>query len=642
MSKRFRSLVIKDLKLLSLPGLAWLALNLFFTFVTFFSSITGTNDLAFALQNNNFDGQAFIIAIVIAIFAPLIMFKEADSRTISFLDQLPVSRFTHLLSRYLSALIWLIGGSFTSIALDAGAITLFSLETEQISTFKVYGNYALTQLYFTVMFLPTMMLISLMRGIYIWITTAFFIYLIIVYSLEDIISEAENRAYGYRNILAATDLTFIENTVLFQMQPALALFVLGIASFPLAAIGYFYIGKPLPHLAILRFWKYTWVKAILVISSVTVLSVVLIKQFSGDKILLRDKFRADNEYANKTELVVSETDSFIWMMEAHDLDRFGTLVDQGEQIYQDLLTTLQQENYELADPITVVPTNKIQTFAAGTAHWKRIKLAGNLKDPEMIERVFRHELVHVVIELWSDGALREHFDFTGIFHEGTAKYFEQASPNKLAQILRQAIVNHTWNQCIFDDLFDFKNIASARGQQFVYSYGWLFVASLVERHGSNIIPIIAQSFRQFRGSKLKGLSLWQAVLQKSGVSIEEVRSDFALKLLNLEKKNAALITHLPKPSAQLIIKDGKYYLKPSVMNQLNNSSLIADFDPSGTHQKIITPNKEGLINVPKEHVKADCLEVQLGWLVQMAPADASDSNKDEYYWSNLSKINLSR
>ena len=157
-------------------------------------------------------------------------------------------------------------------------------------------------------------------------------------------------------------------------------------------------------------------KAFLVISLVTLLSVVLIKQFSGDKMLLRAKLRADNEYANKTELVVSETDSFIWMMEAHDLDRFGTLVDQGEQIYQDLLTTLHQENYKLADPITVVPANKIQTFAAGSAHWKRIKLAGNLEDPEMIERVFRHELVHVLIGLWSDGALREHFDFTGIFH----------------------------------------------------------------------------------------------------------------------------------------------------------------------------------------------------------------------------------
>lgn len=636
MSMRFRTLVIKDLKLLSLPGLAWLALNLFFTFVIFFSSITGSNDLAFALENNKFVGEGIIIAIVIAIFAPLIMFKEADSRTISFLDQLPVSRFTHLLSRYVSAFIWLIGGSFTCIALDAGVIAFFSLETEQISTFKVYGSHALTHIYFTVMFLPIMMLISLIRGTYIWIATAFLLYLIIVYSLEYIVSEAENRAYGYRNILAATDLTLIENTVLFQMQPAVALFALGVASFPLAAIGYCYIGKPLPNLAILRFWKYTWVKAFLVISLVTVLNVVLIQQFSGEK--LPD----DNEYANKTELVISETDSFIWMMEAHHLDRFGTLVDQGEQIYQDLLTTLHQQNYELKDPITVVPTNKIQTFAAGSAHWKRIKLAQNLEDSEMIERVFRHELVHVLIELWSDGALREHFDFTGIFHEGTAQYFEQASPNQLAQILRQAIVNHTWNQFTFDDLFDFENVASERGQQFVYSYGWLFVASLVERHGNSIIPTIAQSFRQFCGSKLKGLSLWQAVLQKSGISIEEVRSDFALKLLNLEKKNAALITRLPKPSAQLITKDGKYYLKPSVMNRLNNSSLIADFDPSGTHQKIITPNKEGLINVPKEHVKADCLEVQLGWLVKMAPTDASDSHKDEYYWSNLSKIYLSR
>ena len=627
----YLTLLLKDLRLMAVPGLSWILFILVMSLIGLDFYFVGEFDLSSETGLDDYGiGQAVLLSILGAILAPTLMFQEKDTNTLGFLDQLPISRTLLFLSRYLSVVIWIGLSLITTCVIDYTLISFFSIDSPHISTWSFIFNNFWVFLLFSSAFLAIATSISLLRGVYGWIMFALIFYLILQYSITQYVDSDKLKGIDHTHLYQAAEIIYINGEANWNVKSMGFLLLYAGIGFIISMKGYQQLNRPLHHLWITNLLNKWWTKIAIVLAFLALTLTLFVMNF----IEFSEDFETPDELTkNNTDLYVKNNEYFIWMIQKQDRKTFKKLIKKSEDIYGELLKSFGSEAIELDQKITVVPTDQIHDYAGGTAHWKRIKINRKVP-PKVLEQIFKHELTHVFLEIWSNGELREKFNESGIFHEGTAQFFEGSSKNEETLILKQAIIQDIWSPLSFSELFDMSTIQHERGQAMVYPFGLLFVQSIVDCKDQTVLSEIAKAFANTKESELIGLNLWEEVFNQVEISIEEVRSNFAIRKSKLIAEHKTFLDQMPKPEATLIKKDNKYFLKPLVTSSHKEARMVANIDTSGTYSRVMIENGESLIPIPKNYIEHKSIDLKLGWQIK-------EKDEKTIYWNTLETLTLS-
>ena len=630
----FRALLFKDFKLMLFPGLVFLGIWIFLTLLGSEWVLTGGIDLSLGNEYDEEPGAiGLLFSILVALLAPAIIHQEKDARTLPFLDQLPVARWQQFLSRCLSLVIWIALSLSFHWAITFSWLIFGSLEGPHLSAWEYCLSNWVSNLYFAVFFLAIAVALSLMRGMYAWLMFALIFYLFVQWMMySDMDAESRSEA-EFTHLFRASDVLFIEGEPSWGWKSMLSLLLCGGVSFAVALVGYQQLNRPFHQLwltkavSLLDKW---WAKCLIV--GVVMCVLIAFLNLSRDNYKERSAENKEKERLEDTSLKVKENEYFIWMIQGRDQKTFEKLIEKSEGIYENLLKDFAVESFPLDQKITVVPADRMIEYAAGTAHWKRIRLSRKVKGKQL-EQTFRHELVHVFLEIWADGGLKENFKEAAIFHEGVAELFEGASRKEQRTKLKQAMVQAHWDPVAFSSLFAASELKRERGFKMIYPLGLLFAQSIVDCRDKNVLVQVAKAFVELKDSDLSGEPLWQEAFAQSNLSIEQVRLRFSMRIKKLREKHEAFLNKLPKPEAKLIKVEDQYFLKPLVVCELEEALMVADIDISAAYSKVMKENDERLIPVPKKFIERDSLELTLGWQIK-------GKKGHERYWDTLERVSL--
>jgi len=225
----------------------------------------------------------------------------------------------------------------------------------------------------------------------------------------------------------------------------------------------------------------------------------------------------------------------------------GQLLDRADTVETKVREFLQAKPFGriAADLTGSVPRT------AGVAHWEKVQIdLAATPGLDSLLAVLGHETTHVYIDHECQSRIDDDFNATRFFHEGMATYVEYhlfRQTNQLETLRRVGAVIRARRDVKFEDLLDGEALARHQDTDLVYPLGEAFVAGLVKRYGETAPGQVVRAFgRPNAPKKLKGLLLWQDVLQACGYNLSEAENAFFAELDQTVAAERAFIESLPR------------------------------------------------------------------------------------------------
>jgi ABC-type transport system involved in multi-copper enzyme maturation permease subunit len=226
----------------------------------------------------------------------------------------------------------------------------------------------------------------------------------------------------------------------------------------------------------------------------------------------------------------------------------GQLLDRADAVEARVREFLQ------AQPISRIAADLTGSspHTAGVAHWKQVQIDLAAAGPRLasLVAVLGHETTHVYIDHEGQSHIDDDFNATRFFHEGIATYVEYhqfRTTNELPALRRVAAVMHARGEVKYEELLDSETLARNRDTDLVYPLGEVFVTALVHRYGAAAPGQVVRAFgRPGAPKNLKGLFLWQDVLQACGFNLSEVEDSFFVELDRAVAEQRRFIDSLPR------------------------------------------------------------------------------------------------
>jgi len=226
----------------------------------------------------------------------------------------------------------------------------------------------------------------------------------------------------------------------------------------------------------------------------------------------------------------------------------GQLLDRADAVEARVRQFLQ------AQPISRIAADLTgsEPHTAGVAHWKSVQIDLAAAGPrvEQLAAVLGHETTHVYVEHESQSRMDYDFNGTRFFNEGLATYVEYhllRPTNELGSLRRVAAVMQARHEVKFEELFDNETLSRKRDTDLVYPLGEVFAAALVQRYGEAAPGRVMRAFARPEAPKsLKGLSLWQDVMQACRFNLSEVEDSFFADLDAAVTEQRNFVDSLPR------------------------------------------------------------------------------------------------
>ena len=243
----------------------------------------------------------------------------------------------------------------------------------------------------------------------------------------------------------------------------------------------------------------------------------------------------------------SRTTHFDFMYPTNLSNRAVKLIDSADAVHEKVRHFL---GTQAGAPIIVDATNALPRHA-GLAYWNKIRLNLTVSEHQAtLQSILGHEATHVFLERMADSRLVDHFNSTRFFHEGVASYveFDLFETEHGVETLRSvAAVMRARKEVKIEELVNSQLLSARRDTDLVYPLGEVFVAALVDRHGTAAIGNIARKLARADAPKdLTGLELWRDVFQACGYSFDQLLNDFFARLDKEVERHRGLIDNLPR------------------------------------------------------------------------------------------------
>ena len=485
------------------------------------------------------DGWSLIPYFIVAFaLAAGLLVRERDEGTLDFLDALPVNRIRIFLAKYTVALGVLLLLPFASLL---AALTFQCLSLDSINSrfhWDVLGGTLLIECCMCFVYLSIGLALSFLRK---------FSYLaLVLFAWVYVLCRELGVPYvALFNPFTAGEAVFEGSRLVIPVQQLLIQLAIGLAGLALALGGFVSMGDHTARMAeaLNRRRGVAWLKmaGMLAIASLWLGFFV---------------YWSDQEESSQPEdevvyqewgTVRATTQQYVFVYPEYQARQAEDLIARADAVHdrvQQFLGTAPAGNIAV-DLTSALPRH------AGLAYWKRIrmKLVPGM-DLETLEAILAHETAHIYIDKLSDSRLHAQFDSTRFFHEGLATYIEHhlfLGAEKLQSLRRVAAVMRAREQVEFEELLDDQLFSGKWDRDLVYPLGEVFVYALVERYGEESPARVTQAFgRKGAPEGLKGVILWQDVLQACGYNLSEVVDGFYAELDKAVDEHRWFIERIPR------------------------------------------------------------------------------------------------
>jgi ABC-type transport system involved in multi-copper enzyme maturation permease subunit len=191
----------------------------------------------------------------------------------------------------------------------------------------------------------------------------------------------------------------------------------------------------------------------------------------------------------------------------------------------------------------------------GTAFFDRIRMVATGPEPLA---VLAHETTHVFADRLAGGDRERELGKMAAFNEGLAHWVEAklSSGSGISDVdkLQAAIVSRR-HMVSARQLTDMTALAREVDLNLEYPLGAALIDVLVKRNGPDAPKKILLTIGRVDFPRdLKGVELWQAAFQMSGIDLAVVFDDYTRRVKGWEGENSALIDELPRPRGSLVRK----------------------------------------------------------------------------------------
>jgi hypothetical protein len=233
-----------------------------------------------------------------------------------------------------------------------------------------------------------------------------------------------------------------------------------------------------------------------------------------------------------------------------------------------------------------------------------------------------HETAHVYMDYATDSKVSDDFRSTRFFHEGVASYVEHRfyrATHQLQRSRRVAAVAHARDQVRFTELCDNDALSRRRDPDLVYPLGEAFVAGLVARFGDEAPAAILRAFaRPNAPTDLKGIALWQDVLQAAGFNLAAAENAWIQLLTEEAQEHRAFIDSLPRLRGAARLHRDEIRIRVSYEGATPGSlvcRLREDLETPAEHYEYAWQEDGNEFTVDAVDLAAGEFWYQLGWQV---------------------------
>jgi ABC-type transport system involved in multi-copper enzyme maturation permease subunit len=245
----------------------------------------------------------------------------------------------------------------------------------------------------------------------------------------------------------------------------------------------------------------------------------------------------------------AQTLHFTFSYPAQQSEQVQVLLQHADEIFANVAKQLDIGG----GPAIDVDLSGSEDNTEGTAFFDRIRMFANGTDPLA---VLAHETTHVFADRLAGGDRERELGKMEAFNEGLAHWVEKklSTGSGVSDVdkLQAAIVSRR-HMVSARQLTDMDAVAREVDLNLQYPLGAALIDVLVKRNGADAPKRILLTIgRPDFPRDLKGVELWQAAFQISGIDLAVVFEDYTRRLKGWEDENSALIDDLPRPRGSLV------------------------------------------------------------------------------------------
>jgi ABC-type transport system involved in multi-copper enzyme maturation permease subunit len=273
----------------------------------------------------------------------------------------------------------------------------------------------------------------------------------------------------------------------------------------------------------------------------------------------------------------AQTLHYTFSYPAQQSEQVQVLLQHADEVFANVAKQLDIDGGAAID----VDLSGSEDNTEGAAFFDRIRMFANGTEPL---DVLAHETTHVFADRMAGGDRERELGKMEAFNEGLAHWVEKklSSGSGVTDVdqLQAAIVSRR-HMVSARQLTDMSALAREVDLNLQYPLGAVLIDVLVKRNGADAPKKILLTIgRADFPRDLKGVELWQAAFQMSGIDLAEVLEDYTHRVKGWGDEDSALIDDLPRPRGSLVRKPELVGVSLRTDVPLDeDSSLVVRFRP---------------------------------------------------------------
>ncbi len=274
------------------------------------------------------------------------------------------------------------------------------------------------------------------------------------------------------------------------------------------------------------------------------------------------------EDENAIESAISEKFQFVYRRKM--AQRIAPLLKEADDIFNQVAQFLQAPPPATAGRVVVDFSSPLGSHNAGQAYWKKIRMSF----PEELQlaearAILGHEVTHVLINNLTNTRLEESFGSARWFHEGLASYVEFTifrGKNASQDYDHWLALSSTWGEVHFEEMVSNGLMIKNRDPNIAYPAGMECIKAAIDVYGEEFPAKILTSIgRPDAPRKLEGLELWRDACLAAGYDLERIRGRFRARLKDLREEHKATCESMPEiTKGKVIRQDGQIVITPEL------------------------------------------------------------------------------
>jgi hypothetical protein len=265
---------------------------------------------------------------------------------------------------------------------------------------------------------------------------------------------------------------------------------------------------------------------------------------------------------------------------AHEAEAALALAAQADQIFERVHALL---GVPLGEPIDVDASGSAPN-THGTAFLGRLRMQLNSE----VAPVLAHETAHVVAQRFAGAERAWLWQAADVLSEGLASWVEtpfRARTTRMDERMLVLAAMHQRRELLVDELAEPNQLRRVRDENVKYAAGEALIAALVRVYGDDALPRLLRAFDDPRlPSDLRGLPLWQGTFQLAGFDLAAVTDEFYRAVSDYGAAHAAELAALPRPRV-VLVRSGRAVGAMAVIDAPANGDgaqrdLVMRFRPS--------------------------------------------------------------